>query len=62
MVIESLFRLYMTSDETLAAALGRLPATAVERARAVCDYIAGMTDRYATDRYVESFLPGGVVL
>jgi len=62
MVIESLFRLYMTSDDTLAAAIGRPPEATTDRARAVCDYIAGMTDRYATDRYVESFLPGGVVL
>jgi dGTPase len=62
MVIESLFRLYMTSDDALAAALGQLPPAIPERARAVCDYIAGMTDRYATDRYVESFLPGSVAL
>ncbi|MBM3475487.1 MAG: deoxyguanosinetriphosphate triphosphohydrolase [Armatimonadetes bacterium] len=61
MVIESLFRLYMTADEALSAAIGQVPAQVPERARVVCDYIAGMTDRYATDRYVESFLPGGVV-
>jgi dGTPase len=62
MVIESLFRLYMTSDDALGAATGGVPSATSERARVVCDYIAGMTDRYATDRYVESFLPGGVVL
>ncbi|MBM3499213.1 MAG: deoxyguanosinetriphosphate triphosphohydrolase [Armatimonadetes bacterium] len=62
MVIESLFRLYMTSEDALAAAVGRVPESTPDRARAVCDYVAGMTDRYATDRYVESFLPGGVVL
>jgi dGTP triphosphohydrolase len=61
MVIESLFRLYMTADEALAAAVGHVPSPVPDRARVVCDYIAGMTDRYATDRYVESFLPGGVV-
>jgi dGTPase len=62
MVIESLFHLHMTSDDALFAAVGRVPQNLTERARIVCDYIAGMTDRYATDRYVESFLPGGVVL
>jgi dGTP triphosphohydrolase len=28
----------------------------------VCDYIAGMTDRYALSRFVEDFLPRGVPL
>lgn len=28
-----------------------------DRARAVCDYIAGMTDRYAKHTYIEVFLP-----
>jgi len=62
MVIQSLFRLYMTSDEALVAAVGRAPEPVAARARLVCDYIAGMTDRYATDRYVESYLPGGVLV
>jgi len=25
--------------------------------RAVCDYVAGMTDRYVQDRYVQMFQP-----
>jgi dGTPase len=62
MVVESLFRLCMRSDDTLRAATGAVPPNAADRARVVCDYIAGMTDRYATDRYVESFLPGSLAL
>ena len=28
-------------------------------ARTVCDYIAGMTDKYAVDKYTELFIPSG---
>ena len=27
--------------------------------RTVCDYIAGMTDNYAVDKYTEIFIPAG---
>jgi dGTPase len=27
--------------------------------RTVCDYIAGMTDKYAVDKYAELFIPSG---
>jgi dGTPase len=27
--------------------------------RTVCDYIAGMTDNYAVDKYTEVFIPVG---
>ena len=27
--------------------------------RTVCDYIAGMTDKYAVDKYTEIFIPSG---
>ena len=27
--------------------------------RAICDYIAGMTDNYAVDKYTEIFIPMG---
>ena len=27
--------------------------------RTVCDYIAGMTDNYAVDKYTELFIPSG---
>jgi dGTPase len=55
-VVESLFDLYMESDEDLGPT--PLPTERRARARVVCDYIAGMTDRYATERYVAHFLPG----
>ena len=62
LVVESLFELYMKSDEAYEARLGPVPETEALRARAVCDYVAGMTDRYAADRYVENFLPGAAPL
>jgi dGTPase len=43
-----------------------LPARYLERARAsstertVCDYLAGMTDRFAQEEYIRLFLPGPV--
>ncbi len=58
MVLESLFRLYMESDEALVEAVGEAPAEPKARVRAVCDYVAGMTDRFATEAYVSRFLPG----
>jgi dGTPase len=57
-VLESLFDLYMESDDELASTAGGIPADPRGRARLVCDYLAGMTDRYATDRYLTHFLPG----
>jgi len=56
-VIEALFALYMEDDRAYAADIGSVPGFTQMRARQVCDYIAGMTDRFARDRYVEHFLP-----
>jgi dGTPase len=58
-IIERLFAHYMESDEAFAADIGSVPGFPTMRARAVCDYIAGMTDRFARDRYVDYFLPSG---
>lgn len=58
-IIERLFTHYMESDAAFAADIGSVPGFTTMRARAVCDYIAGMTDRFARDRYVEYFLPSG---
>lgn len=58
MVLESLFRLYMDSEEPLRDAVGEVPTEMAARARLVCDHIAGMTDRFATEQYVAHFLPG----
>jgi dGTPase len=56
-VIRFLFRLYMEQPELMngAASLRDLPLP--ERAERVCDFIAGMTDRYAVARFVKHFVP-----
>jgi dGTPase len=56
-VIRFLFRLYMEQPELMNgnASLRDLPVP--ERAQRVCDFIAGMTDRYAVTRFVKHFVP-----
>lgn len=56
-VIHSLFRLYMDRPEKLAggAVLQSLPIQ--DRAQRICDFIAGMTDRYAINCFVRHFVP-----
>ncbi len=58
-LIEALFTHYMTAADSLPGhpRIADLPTK--ERARLVCDYIAGMTDRFANDKYTELFLPRG---
>jgi dGTPase len=56
-IIQNLFHLYMSSDEALFAETGFVPSDLRLRARHVCDYVAGMTDRYARSRYLKHFLP-----
>lgn len=54
-LVKELFRLYMEHPELMPE--WQPVASEDEKARAVCDYIAGMTDRYAERRYVEHFMP-----
>ena len=59
-VLGNLFRFYMNSPQEL----GALPAgqsldDPKVRARAVCDHIAGMTDRFAQEQFITHFLPQG---
>ena len=61
-VVESLFELHMNSNDAVETALGFVPEDERHRARLVCDYIAGMTDRYAADCYVRNFLPGAATI
>ncbi|MEN6547608.1 MAG: deoxyguanosinetriphosphate triphosphohydrolase, partial [Armatimonadia bacterium] len=61
-IIDGLFEVYMTSDPALFEAIGFVPDAAKTRARLVCDYIAGMTDRFARAQYVKHFLPSGYPL
>ena len=55
-VVGNLFRYYMEHPQ-------ELPGEAVpdesprDRARRVCDYVAGMTDRYAKQQFIAHFLP-----
>lgn len=56
-VIERLFDLYMADEEAFEADIGAVPGFTQMRARAVCDYIAGMTDRFARTQYEQRFLP-----
>ena len=56
-VIDDLFNAYM-NDETLLPKDWRDESGAVEKrhtARQVCDFIAGMTDRYALDQHKRLF-------
>jgi len=55
-VIESLFFYYVRHPERLPGSMQRI-AEEDGREQAVCDYIAGMTDRYAVDLYSDLFVP-----
>ncbi len=57
-LIETLYRYYMDHAEQMPEEYQRLMSERGEkRARVVCDYIAGMSDSYATDRFKELFVP-----
>ena len=58
-VIRRLFDLYMADDPAYQEIAECLPESQQVRARHVCDYIAGMTDRFARSKYLEHFLPAG---
>ena len=59
--IREMFNYYISNPERLPQASGeRLKTGSRETAdkyRAVCDYVAGMTDRYALDEYIKLFNP-----
>jgi len=61
-MLKELFRLYMGSSQMLLPmedfAPGTFEGLSVEdRARRVTDFIAGMTDRYATMKFKQHFFP-----
>ena len=58
-ILHSLFNLYMENETAFGEIAESLPASSQERARLVCDYIAGMTDRFALSQYLRHFLPVG---
>jgi len=53
-VLKELFRYYMEHPE---AAPGAAEVSEQDRAGAVCDFVAGMTDRYAQQQYADLFMP-----
>jgi len=56
-IIHQLFEYYMEHPDALPATFRPREQTVEAQAQAVCDYIAGMTDRYAIQRYIQLFLP-----
>ncbi len=57
-MLQRMFEYYMTHPEALPVDfLPQLSFDGMERT--VCDYIAGMTDNYAVDKYTEIFIPTG---
>ena len=58
-MIELLFSHYMEHPDTLTSEYRRLISNGVSMERAVCDYISGMTDNYAIEKFEEYFVPIG---
>ena len=57
-MLQRLFDYYVTHPEAMPADFHpQLSFDGMERT--VCDYIAGMTDNYAVDKYTEIFIPSG---
>jgi dGTPase len=54
-LLQRLFDFFITHPEELPT--GRQPAGKDELPQVVCDYVAGMTDRYALELYTRYFLP-----
>ncbi|MDD5832838.1 MAG: deoxyguanosinetriphosphate triphosphohydrolase [Clostridiales bacterium] len=58
-LIEMLFLYYMDHPEMLSPEYLQLIESGETRERAVCDYISGMTDNYAIEKFEEIFVPIG---
>lgn len=56
-LVKELFRFYVENPGQLPESWSPKSEAVEERARTVCDFIAGMTDRYAERRYAEHFMP-----
>ena len=56
-VIHALFQLYMEQPERMNGDASLRDLTPEERGRRVCDFIAGMTDRYAVACFDRHFVP-----
>ena len=58
-MIELLFNYYMDHPEALTGEYKDLMEKGTGKERAVCDYISGMTDTYAIEKFEELFVPKG---
>jgi len=59
-MLQMLFRYYMENPGELPEEYKRLEETRGDsRGRVVCDYISGMTDQYAIEKFEELFVPQG---
>ncbi len=56
-LVKTLYSYYLDHTDLLPEYLRRLMEGGEPKERIVCDYIAGMTDRYAIARYKEIYLP-----
>ncbi|NLC39273.1 MAG: deoxyguanosinetriphosphate triphosphohydrolase [Clostridia bacterium] len=56
-LVQDLYRFFMDHPSFLPPEYA--PSSPGELARRVCDYIAGMTDRYAVSLYIQLFVPEG---
>ncbi len=56
-MIQQLFTYYLEHPDALPDNFRPAEPTLEAQVQAVCDYIAGMTDRYAIQRYIQLFLP-----
>jgi dGTPase len=61
-LVRDLFAFYMENPAAMPAIYSSYVSDVCSRAQAVCDYVAGMTDRYAVSRYELHFLPRGLRL
>lgn len=61
-IVHDLFHLYMERPDLMQGRTDLRDAEIHERALAVCDYVAGMTDRYAVGRFMKHFLPKGTAI
>ena len=58
-MIELLFHYYMDHPDAMTAEYKDLIINGETKERAVCDYISGMTDNYAIEKFEELFVPVG---
>ena len=56
-IVRQMFEYYFENPNEMSDKFRPKEATQEARAQAVCDYIAGMTDRYALYKYTQIFLP-----